>query len=78
MTISTSWEWGQAMQMCFSYAMFGLCMILSRADEIKVGEQSISIIDNDDFSNDTLTGGGIAHHCNWMFLWHLDDQNIKI
>jgi len=37
-------------------------------DEITEGEPSISIIDNDDFNNDTLTGGGTAHRCNWMFL----------
>ena len=33
-------------------------------DEITEGKPSISIIDNDDFLNDTLTGGGTAHHCN--------------
>jgi len=37
-------------------------------DKITEGEPSISIIDNDDFTNNTLTGGGTAHHCNWMFL----------
>ena len=36
------------------------------------GEPSISIIDNDDFSNDTLTGGGTAHRCNWMSLQRLN------
>ncbi|KAK1904194.1 Serine/threonine-protein kinase ATG1 [Dissostichus eleginoides] len=36
--------------------------------EIAEGEPSISIIDNDDFRNDTLTGGGTSHRCNWMFL----------
>ncbi|KAK1906746.1 Elongation factor P, partial [Dissostichus eleginoides] len=36
--------------------------------QIAEGEPSISIIDNDDFRNDTLTGGGTSHHCNWMFL----------
>lgn len=40
--------------------------------EIAEGQPSISIIDNDDFRNDTLTGGGTAHRCNWMFLQHLD------
>jgi len=39
------------------------------------GEPSITIIDNDDFSNDTLTGGGTAHCCNWMFLQHLKHCN---
>lgn len=37
-----------------------------RPDEIAEGQPSISIIDNDDFLNDTLTGGGTAHRCNWM------------
>lgn len=37
-------------------------------NEISEAEPSISIIDNDDFNNDTLTGGGTAHRTNWMFL----------
>jgi len=41
-------------------------------DEIADGEPSISIIDNDDFTNDTLTGGGTAHRTNWMFLQRLE------
>jgi len=49
------------------------CSVCS--DEINEGEPSISIIDNDDFSNDTLTGGGIAHNCNWMFLQRLKHCN---
>lgn len=44
-------------------------------DEITEGEPSISIIDNDDFLNDTLTGGGTAHRCNWMFLQCLERRN---
>ena len=36
--------------------------------EIAEKVPSISIIDNDDFRNDTLTGGGTAHRTNWMFL----------
>ena len=36
--------------------------------EIADGEPSISIIDSDDFRNETLNGGGTARHCNWMFL----------
>ncbi|KAL8575003.1 hypothetical protein ACOMHN_064534 [Nucella lapillus] len=36
--------------------------------EVADGEPSISIIDNDHFRNDTLTGGGTAHSTNWMFL----------
>ena len=36
-------------------------------DEIMEKIPSISIIDNDDFLNDTLTGGDTAHRCNWMF-----------
>jgi hypothetical protein len=43
-------------------------------DEITKGEPGISIIDNDDFLNDTLAGGGIAHHCNWMFQQHIVDR----
>jgi hypothetical protein len=41
-------------------------------DEISEGEPSISIIDNDDFNNDTLTGGGTAHRTNVMFLHRLE------
>ena len=37
-------------------------------EKIADGKPRISIIDNDDFLNDTLTGGGTAHRCNWMFL----------
>ena len=33
-------------------------------DAITAGQPSISIIDNDDFLNDTLTGGGTSHRCN--------------
>ena len=33
-------------------------------DEIAEEKPSFSIIDNDDFLNDTLTEGGTAHHCN--------------
>ncbi len=43
-------------------------------DEIFEGEPSISNIDNDDFLNDTLTGAGTAHRCNWMFLQHLQQH----
>ena len=45
------------------------------ANEISEGEPSVSIIDNDDFSNDTLTGEGTAHHCNWMFLQCIKHKN---
>ncbi len=45
---------------------------------IAEGEPSISIIDNDDFSNDTLTGEGTAHRCNWMFLQRLELENEVI
>ncbi len=34
--------------------------------------------DNDDFLNDTLTGAGIAHRCNWMFLQHLEHRSIGV
>ena len=37
-------------------------------EQVADGEPSISILDNDDFRNDTLTGGGTSHRCNWMFL----------
>ena len=47
-------------------------------DEIAEGQPSISIIDNDDFLNDTLTGGGTAHRCNWMFLQHLERQSMGV
>jgi len=52
------------------------CSVCS--DEINKGEPSISIIDNDDFSSDTLTGGGTAHRCNWMFLQHLKHCNSQL
>ena len=42
------------------------------------GEPSISIIDNDDFSNDTLTGGGTTHHCKWMFPQRLKHCNSRL
>ena len=44
-------------------------------DEIAEGEPSISIIDNDDNLNDTLIGGGIAHHCSCMFLQRLERRS---
>ncbi len=47
-------------------------------DEIAEGQSSISIIDNDDFLNDTLTGGGTAHRCNWMFLQRLECQGMEV
>ena len=41
-------------------------------DETAEGEPpSINIIENDDFLNDTLTGG-TAHRCNWMFMQRLE------
>jgi len=49
-----------------------------RSDEINEGEPSISIIDKDNFSNGTLTGGGTAHRCNWMFLQHLKHCNSRL
>ena len=47
-------------------------MISICPDKITEGEPSISIIDNDDFTNNTLTGGGTAHRCNWMFLQRVE------
>ena len=47
-------------------------------NEIAEGEPSISIIDNDDFLNDTLTGGGTAHRCNWMFLQRLERRSTGV
>ena len=68
------------MQMCYFYmiiiwTMHDLEQCSVCSDEINKGEPSISINDNDDFSNDTLTGGGTAHRCNWMFLQHLKHCN---
>ena len=51
------------------------CSVCS--DEINEREPSISIIDNDDFSNDKLTGGGTADRCNWMFLQRLKYCNSR-
>jgi len=45
------------------------CSVCS--DEINEEKPSISIIDNDDFSNETLTGGGTAHRYNWMLYYRL-------
>ena len=36
--------------------------------EIAEGNPGISIVDNNDFSNDTLTGGGTSHRTNWMMI----------
>ena len=33
---------------------------------------NIQIVDNDDFCNDTLTGGGISHLTNVMYIQHTD------
>ena len=46
-------------------------------DAIAEGQPSISIIDNDDFHSDTLTGGGTSHRCNWMFLQRLEQQLLE-
>ena len=46
-------------------------------DAIAEGHPCISIIDNDDFLCDTLTGGGTSHRCNWMFLQRLDQQLLE-
>ncbi len=46
-------------------------------DAIAEGQSSISIIDNDDFLSDTLTGGGTSHRCNWMFLHRLEQQVLE-
>ena len=46
-------------------------------DEI-AEEKPISIIDNDDFVSDTLTGGGTTHRCNWMFLRHVQYRRIGV
>ena len=58
--------------LCDVWAMHDLELCSVCPDEIAEGELSISIIDNDDFLNDTLTGGGTAHRCNWMFLQRLE------
>ena len=47
-------------------------------DEIAGKVPSISIIDDDDFRNDTLTGGGTAHRTNWMFLQRIEHQSIEV
>lgn len=53
------------------WTMHDLEQCLVCPDEIAEGQPSISIIDND-FLNDTLTGGGTAHRFNWMFLQRLE------
>ncbi len=47
-------------------------------DAIAEGQPSISIIDNDDFLSDTLTGGGTSHRCNWMFLQRLEQLEYEV
>ena len=48
---------------------------LERCSEITEGVPSCHLlhnfIDNDDFRNDTLTGGGISHRIKWMLLQRL-------
>ena len=47
-------------------------------DEIAWKVSSISFIDNDEFSYDTLTGWGIAHRTNWMFLHYIEHRSIEV
>ncbi|KAK7086504.1 hypothetical protein SK128_012262 [Halocaridina rubra] len=54
------------------WTMYDLKQCSVCPDDFAEGVPSISIIDNDDFRNDTLTGEGTAHRCNWMFLQHLE------
>ena len=54
--------------LCDVWTMHDLEQCTVCANEISEGEPSISIIHNDDFSNDTLTGEDTAHRRNWMFL----------
>ena len=56
------------------WTMHGLKECSVCPDEIAEGEPSTSINDNDDFVNDTLTEGGSAYCCNWMFLQCLERQ----
>ena len=37
-------------------------------EELRYGYPGVAIIDNDDFREDTLTGGGTSHRTNMMFL----------
>ena len=60
------------------WTMHDLERCLVCPNEITEGEPSISITNNDDFLNDTLTGGGTAHRCNWMFLQHLEHQSTGV
>ena len=54
------------------WAMHDIEQCSACPNEIAEGKPNISIIDNDDFLNDTLTGAGAAHCCNWMFLQRVD------
>ena len=54
------------------WAMHGLERCSICPDEISNGEPSINIIDNDEFTNDTWTGGGTTHRTDWMFLQRLE------
>ncbi len=60
------------------WAMHDLKQCSICPDEIAEKVPSISIIDNDDFRNDTLTGGGTAHRTNWMFLQRIEHQSIEV
>ena len=51
------------------------CSICS--DQIAEKVPSISIIDNDDFRNNALTGGGTAHLTNWMYLQRIEHRSIE-
>jgi len=67
--------------LCDIWTMHDLEQCSVCSDKINEGEPSVSIIDNDDFSNDTLTGGGTAHRCNWMIpqcLKHCNSQLQEI
>ena len=46
--------------------------------DIAEEKPSISIIDNDAFLNDTLTGEGTTHRCNWMFLQCVQHRKIGV
>ena len=47
-------------------------------DEIAEEKPSISIIDNNDFLNDTFTGRGATPNFNWMILLHVKHQRIGV
>ena len=44
-------------------------------DEIAEGKPGVIVVDNDDFKNDTLTGGNTSHRTNVMYVQPVSLEN---